>query len=100
MRFPSPMRRAACGRALAMVLLPLALFACARRQALTDGFRAGGDTAELTRLHERYRVAALGTREFTHRELWSALRPLVDAAGGPEREEAGRSAEGRQGQPA
>lgn len=95
MRLPGPMRLAACGRALAVVLVPLALFACARRQALTDGFRAGADTAELTRLHERYRVAALGTREFTHRELWSALGPLVDAAGGPEREEAGRSAEGR-----
>jgi hypothetical protein len=97
MSFSNSMRRAVSGhtRALALVLVPLSLFACARRQAVTDGFRAGGDTGELTRLHERYRVAAIGTREFTHGDLWSALGPLVDAPGGPERDEAGRSAEGR-----
>jgi hypothetical protein len=95
MRFLSSTRGAASARALAVVLVPLSLFACARRQAVTGGFRAGADTGELTRLHERYRVGAIGTREFTHRELWTALGPLVDAAGGPERDEAGRSAEGR-----
>lgn len=52
-------------------------------------------TSELTQLHDRYRVAAITTREFTHTDLWGALGPLVDAPGGPERQEIGRSAEGR-----
>ncbi|HEX8359527.1 MAG TPA: M14 family zinc carboxypeptidase [Longimicrobium sp.] len=75
------------------IILLLTLTACAQAPR-TDTFRPA-DTGELTRLHERYRVPAITTREFTHAELWSALGPVVDAAGGPERDEAGRSAEGR-----
>jgi hypothetical protein len=56
---------------------------------------APADTGELTQLHERYRVGAITEREFTHQELWNALGPIVDAAGGPEREQVGASAEGR-----
>ncbi|HEY0021980.1 MAG TPA: M14 family zinc carboxypeptidase [Longimicrobium sp.] len=40
-------------------------------------------------------MPALTARQFTHRELWNALGTVVDAPGGPEREEVGRSAEGR-----
>jgi hypothetical protein len=75
------------------IILLLALSACAQAPR-TETFRPA-DTGELTRLHERYRVPAIARREFTHAQLWSALGPLVDAAGGPERDEVGRSAEGR-----
>ncbi len=75
------------------IILLLALSACARSPRM-EPLRAA-DTGELTRLHERYRIPAIAKREFTHQELWSALGPVVDAPGGPERDEAGRSAEGR-----
>lgn len=61
-----------------------------------------GETDELAALHERYRVAAIATRRFTHAQLWGVLGPIVDgspalADGSPAlaREEIGRSAEGR-----
>ena len=76
-----------------LLLAALPLSACAT--ARVEPYRAAEDTGELTRLHDRYRVPAIAAREFTHAELWSAVGPLVDAAGGPERDEIGRSAEGR-----
>jgi hypothetical protein len=75
------------------IILLLALYACARPPR-AETFRPA-DTGELTRLHDRHRIPIIAKREFTHAELWSALGPVVDAAGGPERDEAGRSAEGR-----
>jgi hypothetical protein len=61
----------------------------------------GGSTAAaaampgLLRLHGAVRVPAIETRRFTHAQLWSALEPLVDASPHLQREEIGRSAEGR-----
>ena len=52
-------------------------------------------TAQLERLHESHRVAALAERRFGHARLWSVLEPLVDAAPALHREEIGRSGEGR-----
>ncbi len=46
-------------------------------------------------LHERYQVGAIEHRRFTYDELWSAIEPLIDGAADLEREEIGRSAEGR-----
>ncbi len=45
--------------------------------------------------YERYRVGAITTREFTHEEYWRAVGPIIDASPVLEREEVGRSAEGR-----
>lgn len=50
---------------------------------------------ELSELQARHRVEAISTRRFTHRDLWGAVGPLVDAAPGLSRREVGRSAEGR-----
>jgi hypothetical protein len=46
-------------------------------------------------LHEAYSLPGLTRRRFTHPELWTLLGTLVDEAGELEREEIGRSAEGR-----
>ncbi|HEX7118083.1 MAG TPA: serine hydrolase [Longimicrobiales bacterium] len=45
--------------------------------------------------HDRYRVDAITTREFTHAAYWRAVGPIVDASPVLEREEVGRSVEGR-----
>ncbi len=65
---------------------------------LTDARRAAPPTpaaASLVTEHDRYRVGAITAREFTHAEYWRAVGPLVDASPVLEREEVGRSAEGR-----
>ncbi|HEV2131764.1 MAG TPA: M14 family zinc carboxypeptidase, partial [Longimicrobiaceae bacterium] len=80
-----------------LVLLPL-VAACAPPppQASPTGHRAGAAQAhELAALHDRYRVEAISTRRFTHEELLDALGPLVDASAALQREEIGRSVEGR-----
>ncbi len=51
--------------------------------------------AELAELHDAYQLPALLHRKFTHAELWEVLGPLADEAAVLEREEIGRSAEGR-----
>lgn len=56
---------------------------------------AAGVSAELAALADRYRVAAITEREFTHGELWDAIGPVIDQAPGLAREEIGRSAEDR-----
>ena len=68
---------------------------CARAPSPAPALPDPASTAELGRLHDRFRVGALATRRFTHRQLWDALGPTVDGAGGPERDSVGRSAEGR-----
>lgn len=40
-------------------------------------------------------MVALGSRRFTHAQLWSALDPLLGGSGSFQRDEIGRSAEGR-----
>ncbi|HEX6938716.1 MAG TPA: serine hydrolase [Longimicrobiales bacterium] len=45
--------------------------------------------------HGRFRVDALTTREFTHGEYWRAVGPIIDESPVLEREEVGRSVEGR-----
>ena len=52
-------------------------------------------TAQLTDLHDRYRVDALPDRTFNHAEYWTTLGPIVERASNLTREEIGRSAEGR-----
>jgi len=54
-----------------------------------------GEPPELADLHDAYQLPALQHRKFTHRELWKVLGPLADEAAVLEREEIGRSAEGR-----
>ncbi|HEV2733920.1 MAG TPA: M14 family zinc carboxypeptidase [Longimicrobiaceae bacterium] len=80
----------------AMLPLFLALSGCAsagaQADAPTDPARLA---AELAELHGRFREEAITGRRFTHRELWEALGPRVDGAAGMEREEVGRSVEGR-----
>ncbi|MGD8866587.1 MAG: M14 family zinc carboxypeptidase [Gemmatimonadales bacterium] len=44
---------------------------------------------------DRYRVAAIAERRFSHYELWSALEPYLDR-GGPRTTEIGRSLHGRE----
>jgi hypothetical protein len=63
--------------------------------ALASPAEAERAARELGALQERHRLEAISTRRFTHRELWDALGPLVDAAPGLARDEAGRSVEGR-----
>jgi hypothetical protein len=82
-------------RATLPLLAVLSIAGCVRAAPSSDAFRDDAAIAELVRLHEQHRVPTLTTRRFTHQELWNALGPIVDAEGGPKREEAGRSAEGR-----
>lgn len=79
-----------------LLLLVVALGACTSATSQAGGSADPDRLAgELSALHERYRVEALATRRFTHRELWDAVGPRVDASPALSREEAGRSAEGR-----
>lgn len=58
---------------------------------------AGGPSccaAEAKQIAERYRVAAIANRRFTHEQLWAALDPLTRAPGIRVRE-IGRSVQGR-----
>jgi hypothetical protein len=82
-------------RATLPLLTALSIAGCVRAAPSAAVFRDDAAVAELVRLHDQYRVPALTARQFTHRELWNALGTVVDAPGGPEREEVGRSAEGR-----
>lgn len=82
-------------RATLPVLAVLSVSGCVRAAPSTGVFRDDAAVAELVRLHDQHRVPALTTRQFTYQELWNALGPIADAAGGPDREEVGRSAEGR-----
>jgi hypothetical protein len=77
------------------LLAALPIAGCVRAAPSSDVFRDDAAVAELVRLHDQHRVRAITTRRFTHQQLWNALGPVVDAAGGPDREEVGRSAEGR-----
>jgi hypothetical protein len=82
-------------RATFLVLAVLSIAGCVRAAPSPNVFRDDAAVAELVRLHDQYRVPALTTRQFNHQEIWNALGPVVDAPGGPDREEVGRSAEGR-----
>jgi beta-lactamase class A len=52
-------------------------------------------TAELLSLHQRVRLPAFPAPRLPHAELWTALTPVIDAAAAIEREEIGRSAQGK-----
>lgn len=90
---------------LLLIVLAVLLAACAPHSAREPTVAAsdrGGNTpserpatSELVRLHERFRVDALTEREFTHHELWTAIEPVINRSPALEREEVGRSAEGR-----
>ncbi|MDQ3389174.1 MAG: peptidase M14 [Gemmatimonadota bacterium] len=54
-----------------------------------------GEGGSLAELHGRHRVAGLESRRFTHAQLWAVLGPIVDRSAASQREEIGRSAEGR-----
>lgn len=88
-----------------LIVSAVLLAACAPRSAQEPAPAASASdrntpselpaTSELVRLHERFRVDGLTEREFTHRELWTAIEPLVERSPVLERSEIGRSAEGR-----
>jgi hypothetical protein len=84
-------------RALPLLLLVAACAPGTRPGALPGAALPDAEAAarELAALQARHRVEALSRRRFTHRELWDAVGPLVDRAPGLDREEVGRSAEGR-----
>lgn len=84
--------------ALAVVAMTVVAPATAHAQATaaTDSTRTAGRLAEeLGALHDRYRLAALTSRRFTHEQFWDAVGPLVDSSARIERAEIGKSAEGR-----
>lgn len=56
---------------------------------------SGAAADELIRLQARHREELLRTRRFSHAELWGAVGPLVDGSPVLDRNEVGRSAEGR-----
>jgi beta-lactamase class A len=65
-------------------------------QALMEGIIPPDPlTAEAALLHQRHALAAIATRRFTHQRFWDALGPVVEVASSIERQEVGRSAEGR-----
>jgi hypothetical protein len=97
MSFPTPGARSPHRlrlRATLPLLAALSTTACVRATPPAV-IRDDAAVAELVRLHDQHRVPVLTTRRFTHQELWNALGTIVDAEGGPKRDEAGRSAEGR-----
>jgi hypothetical protein len=66
---------------------------------LADARAAGGwaapPAAETRALHDRYRVAGLERRRFTHEEWWSVATPLIDGSPALSRERIAESVEGR-----
>lgn len=86
--------------ALFVLLITILLVSCAPSTPHTQPFPGGATSgaepsSRFVELHERYRMPAISTREFTHAQLWSALGPLVDRAPNLRRDTVGRSAEGR-----
>ncbi len=95
----APMRRLA---SLAIVAVSGSVVACTRAAPVNPSVRAPAPlaaaasccAAQATQIAERYRVAAIANRRFTHEQLWAALDPLTRAPGIRVRE-IGRSVQGR-----
>lgn len=76
-------------------ILTAAVLASCAPAASAPGVRSALAAEQLIALHLRHLEPAIETRRFTHEQLWAAIGPLVDASAVLEREEIGRSAEGR-----
>lgn len=84
-------------RSLTRLALAAALLSSCAPAGSGPGLASGGGPSaeELVRLHERHRVPSIGTRRFTHAELWDALDSTIAGSVAVALEEVGRSAEGR-----